>query len=107
MSSEKMILIGVGLFLYLQMTRSQAAAARTSTGYTVPSNNQNADLWIKTGALKLGGQLLQEIGKGSFANIFTPSTGSVDDSFVSIPGSDGYFGDIGFEGGYDLGVGTA
>lgn len=113
MPSKDLVLIGLAVWLVLRMNQANAAQRTAVAGQAgmVPSSNQNTDLWLKTGALKLGGQLLQEIGKGSFANIFTPSTSSTNDSFMTIPGSDGYFGDIGGYDlgniGYDLGVGTA
>lgn len=84
MRSKDVVLIAVAAYLVLKMTGAKAAAvAPAGAAYAVPTGNQNAEMWLKAGALKVGSQLIRELSRGAAS--------------VSVPVTTGYdgFGEIG------------
>ena len=66
MRSKDLILIAVAAYLVLKMTGTRAAAVVPAGGaYAVPTGNQNAEMWLKAGALQVGSQLIRELGRGA------------------------------------------
>lgn len=66
MRSKDLILIAVAAYLVLKMTGTRAAAvAPAGAAYAVPTGNQNAEMWLKAGAMQVGSQLIRELGRGA------------------------------------------
>ncbi|MCK6388593.1 MAG: hypothetical protein L6Q65_13465 [Zoogloea sp.] len=68
MRSKDVILIAVAAYLVLKMTGARAAtgaAVPAGGAYAVPTGNQNAEMWLKAGALQVGSQLIRELGRGA------------------------------------------
>ena len=66
--SKNVILLGLGVYLLMTMRNSIAAStgtARPAGQYLMPSNNQNTELWLRSGALNVAGGLLKEMIRGS------------------------------------------
>lgn len=81
MQPKDMILMGVAVWLVLKVTGANAGQRVAVPGQNgiIQANNQNADMWLKTGALKLGSDLLKEIGKGTFSNVFASTNNNTFD----------------------------
>lgn len=77
MHSKDIVLLGLAAWLLLRLTSANAATQRVATVQAIQPTNSNADLWLKTGALSLGSQLIRELGKG--VQVFpTAITGAYD-----------------------------
>lgn len=94
MRSKDLILIAVAAYLVLKMTGTRAAAVvPAGAAYAVPTGNQNAEMWLKAGALQVGSQLIRELGRGAAVVQSAVTTGF--DGFGQIGADVGYSEDSG------------
>lgn len=82
--SRELLVIGL---LFLLLTRSRAGgAAAAATPSRLPSVSQNPDLWLKMGALRVGGEMLRDLGRagmgGAGSSSSSSSSGSVWDAWT-------------------------
>lgn len=81
--SRELLVIGL-LFMLLTRSRAGGAAAAT-TPARLPSVSQNPDLWLKMGALRVGGEMLRDLGRagmGGAGSSSSSGSGSVWDAWT-------------------------